>query len=68
MHHGATPFMHPSKFQQTASGTKCPQSPFTDSAFAEEHQKLFEDMLMQLTASAGLSLNWVTNPEFVSFC
>jgi hypothetical protein len=68
MHRGATPFTHPSKFQRTASGTKRPQSSFTDSGFTEERQKQFEDMLMRLTASAGLSLNWVTNPEFISFC
>jgi len=67
MHRGGTPSNHPSKFQRTASGAKRPSS-FTDSSFTEERQKQFEDMLMRLTASAGLSLNWVTNPEFLSFC
>jgi len=30
----------------------------------DDHQAIFNTQLVRLTASAGLPLNWVTNPEF----
>lgn len=61
----------PVKYSRTASGLKRPSSAvFGDQPmpWTDERQKLFEQFIARLTASAGFSFAWVGNPEFIRFC
>jgi hypothetical protein len=37
-------------------------------AWSDARQLHFEEIMVRLTASAGLPLSWVENPEWVNFC
>lgn len=39
-----------------------------DSAWSDGRQAMFEERVMRLTASAGLPLSWVENPEWLDLC
>jgi hypothetical protein len=43
-----------------------PASP--DMAWSDARQMRFEERILRLTASAGLSFSWVENPEWLNFC
>ncbi|KAF9041599.1 ribonuclease H-like domain-containing protein [Panaeolus papilionaceus] len=64
----------PTKLLRSASGIKRPASTaFNDYERHERpwdvhRQKLFEEKLICVIASANLPFNFVTNPEFLSFC
>jgi hypothetical protein len=45
-----------------------PQSQSPCPEWTQAHQLRFEERLVRLTASAGLPLSWVENPEWIEFC
>ena len=50
---------------KSRAGTVAPAPPDT---WSDARQLRFEEKLVRLTASAGLPLSWVENPEWLSFC
>ena len=44
------------------------QAPPPEMALSDACQMCFEERMIQLTASAGLLLSWVENPDWLNFC
>lgn len=63
-------FQFSAKILWTASALKHTRASFSQepSPWSDERQKHFETLVGWLTVSAGFPLNWVSNPEFISFC
>lgn len=43
-------------------------TPLSPDTWTDARQRRFEERLVRLTASAGLPLSWVENPEWLAFC
>jgi hypothetical protein len=44
------------------------RAPSPDLPWSDARQMRFEERMIRLTASAGLPLSWVENPEWLNFC
>jgi hypothetical protein len=53
---------------RVASFTSPSQAASPNMAWSDARQMHFEDRIIRLTASAGLSLSWVENPEWLKLC
>jgi hypothetical protein len=58
----------PPRASRRGKNRVAPHSAPPDVTWTDAHQLRFEERLMRLTASAGLPLSWVENPEWLTFC
>ena len=58
----------PSRSRRGHRRTSSPSPVIPELSWSDGRQAYFEDRITRLTASAGLPLSWIENPEWLNFC